>query len=196
MDSYVIGASDELSIRVLPDPAIERTAKVRPDGKISMDLIGDVEASGRTIEQLRTEIRDRISEYRQSPEVTISLELPASTAVAVAGEVRAPKSFPLEREIHVSEAIAMAGGATDLAAASRVRVIRRTGPEVAVTYRADLDRIHEGKAATDLILKAGDLVYVPPDTMVGAGYAIRRFLYPLTVLMETIAGPILGFLIR
>lgn len=196
MDSYVVGASDELSIRVLPDPAIERATKVRPDGKISMDLIGDVDASGRTIEQLRTDIRDRIAEFRQSPDVTVSLELPASTAVAVTGEVKEPKSFPLEREIRVSEAIAQAGGATDRAAASRVRVIRRTGPDAAVTYKADLDGIQNGEAQTDLVLRPGDLVYVPPDVMVGVGYTIQRALYPLQVVMQTVAGPILGFLIR
>lgn len=196
MDRYIVGASDELSIRVLPDPAIERTAKVRPDGKISMDLIGDVDASGRTIDEMRIDIRDRIGEYRQSPDVTIALELPASTAVAVTGEVRGPRSFPLEREIRVSEAIALAGGATNLAAASRVRVIRRTGPDSTVTYRANLDSIERGKAATDLVLKAGDLVYVPPDSMVGVGYAIQRAIYPLQVIMQTIAGPLLGFLVR
>lgn len=196
MSEYVVGASDELSIRVLPDPAIERTAKVRPDGKISMDLIGDVDASGHTIEQIRVDIRDRIGEFRQSPDVTVSLEVPASTAVAVTGEVKEPRSFPLEREIRVSEAVAQAGGLTELAAASRVRVIRRTGPDLAVTYKANLDQIQRGKAASDLILRPGDLVYVPPDAMVGAGYALRRLLFPLEVLMRTVAGPLLGFIIR
>jgi polysaccharide export outer membrane protein len=196
MTQYVVGASDELSIRVLPDPAIERVVKVRPDGKISMDLIGDVDAAGRTIEQIRTDIRDRIAEFRVSPDVTISLESPASTAVAVTGEVNTPRSFPLDREIRVSEAVAMAGGATNLAAASRVRVVRRTGPDAATTYRANLDRIQKGQTSSDVVLAAGDLVHVPPDTMVSVGYAIQRALYPLQVVMQTIAGPLLGFLVR
>ena len=123
---YRVGASDQLTVRVLPDPAIERVVTVRPDGRFSFDLIGDVEATGRTTDEIAADITQRIAEYRQSPSVSIALDDPLSTAVSVLGEVNKPMVFPLERDIRLSEAIAQAGGATQLAAASRVRVIRNS----------------------------------------------------------------------
>ena len=71
---YRVGASDQLTVRVLPDPAIERTVKVRPDGRFSFDLIGDVEATGRTTDEIEADITQRIAEYRQSPSVSIALD--------------------------------------------------------------------------------------------------------------------------
>ena len=162
-----MGASDELTVRVLPDPAIERVVTVRPDGRFSFDLIGDVEASGRTTDEIAADITQRIAEYRQSPSVSIALDEPLSTAVSVLGEANRPLVFSLERDIRLSEAIAQAGGATQLAAASRVRVIRYQNGQT-VTHVADLDAIQAGDGATDLQLERGDLIFVPPATTVGA----------------------------
>jgi polysaccharide biosynthesis/export protein len=191
---YRVGASDELTVRVLPDPAIERVVTVRPDGRFSFDLIGDVDATGRTTDEIAADITQRIAEYRQSPSVSISLDAPSSTAVSVLGEVNRPLVFSLERDIRISEAIAQAGGATLLAAASRVRVIRYTGGQT-VTHVANLDAIQAGDGTTDLYLERGDLVFVPPARTVAAGYWLRRAIYPFEVLMNTIAGPLLGLVI-
>jgi polysaccharide export outer membrane protein len=191
---FQIGVSDTLSVRVLPDPPIERVARVRPDGRFSMDLIGDVEAAGRSTDEVAREIEERIAEYRVSPKVTVSVEQIQSTAVSVTGEVNGPSSFPLERETRLSEAVAQAGGATTFAATSRVRVIRRDGDKT-LRYLVNLDRIQGGDASTDLVLEKGDLVYVPAATPVVIGYNVRRVLYPFEVLLQTIAGPLLGFAI-
>jgi polysaccharide export outer membrane protein len=192
---YRVGASDKLTVRVLPDPAIEREVQVRPDGRFSFDLIGDVDAAGHTTDEIAADITQRIGEYRQSPSVSVSLDAPLSTAVSVLGEVNKPLVFPLERDIRLSEAIAQAGGSTNLAANSRVRVIRFTGGQT-VTYLADLDAIQAGDGTTDLHIERGDLIFVPPATMVGAGYSMRRAIYPLEELMRTLAGPLIGLLIR
>lgn len=192
---YQVGASDRLVVRVLPDPAIERIVIVRPDGLFSMDLIGDVQAAGRTTNEIAADVQTRMEEYRQSPSVSVVLESPLSNAVAVMGEVETPVLFPLERDTRLSEAVARAGGATELAAASRVRVVRKTA-EGETLFIANLDNIQGGQTATDMLLQRGDLVFVPPAMTVEAGYALRRFLYPLEQVMRTIAGPLLGFLIR
>ena len=194
-EPYRVGASDQLTVRVLPDPAIERVVKVRPDGRFSFDLIGDVDASGHTTDEIAADITQRIGEYRQSPSVSIALDAPSSTAVSVLGEVNRPLVFPLERDIRLSEAIAQAGGATQLAAASRVRVIRNTAGQT-VTYIANLDEIQAGNSTTDLHIERGDLIVVPPASTVATGYSIRRAIFPLEVMMQTIAGPLLGLLIR
>lgn len=192
--AFRVGPSDSLSIRVLPDPAIERTARVRPDGRFSMDLIGDVEAAGRTTDEIAREIEERMAEYRVSPSVTVAVDQIESTAISVTGEVNSPSSFPLERETRLSEAVALAGGATTLAATSRVRIVRREGDKT-LLYLVNLDRIQAGDSSTDYLLEKGDLVYVPAATPVVVGYNVRRALYPFEVMLQTIAGPLLGFAI-
>ena len=194
---YRVGSSDQLTVRVLPDPAIERTVVVRPDGYFSLDLIGDVEAAGKTPAEIATDVENRMQEFRQSPSVSVTLEGPMSNAVAVLGEVNSPTLFPLARDTRVSEAIAMAGGATNLAAASRVRVIRQSASgEGEVLYLANLDNIQGGISQTDMLLQRGDMVFVPPAATVEAGYALRRFLFPFEQLMRTVVGPLVGLALR
>ena len=192
---YRVGPADRLTIRVLPDPAIERVVTVRPDGRFSMDLIGDVEATGRTLDQISSDIQTRMAKYRQSPSVSVALDLPASTAITILGEVKSPSVFPLDRPLRLSEAVARAGGPTTLAATSRIRVMRRGGESI-TRYDADLDLIQRGDPATDLVMHEGDLVYVPAATPVVAGYKIRRALYPFEATMQSLVGPILGLVFR
>jgi len=194
-DLYRVGASDQLTIRVLPAPVIDQTVIIRPDGYFSMDLIGDVAAAGKTPAEIAADVETRMQEYRQSPSVSVSLESPLSNAVAVMGEVNAPLLFPLERDTRLSEAIARAGGATNLAAASRVRIIRNAGADE-VLYLANLDNIQGGRTTTDMLLQRGDMVFVPPAATVEAGYALRRFLFPLEQLMRTVIGPLMGLALR
>jgi len=192
--TYRVGPSDQLVIRVLPEPAIERTVKVGPDGRFALDLIGDVDAAGHTLDEISKDVETRMATYRQSPSITVSLFLPSSTTVNILGEVKAPKSVVIERPIRVSEALADAGGATVLAATSRVRVIRRQGDH-SVTFLADVDAIQAGHTETDVYLERGDLVYVPAAIPVVVGYNVQRALYPLQVVMQTIAGPLLGLFV-
>lgn len=190
---YRVGPSDKLSVRVLPDPAIEQAVVVRPDGRFSLDLIGDVVAEGHTTDEIARAIEERMSEYRQSPSVRVSLEEAVSTAVSVVGEVKAPTSFPMPRGLRVSEALAQAGGVTELAASRRIRVVRGEGAE-AKLYVANFDKINLGDAESDFLLEPGDLVYVPPAQPVSVGYAIRRALFPLEQILRIIVGPVVGFL--
>jgi protein involved in polysaccharide export with SLBB domain len=125
----------------------------------------------------------------------VALELPASTAVTVLGEVNARSIFPLDRPIRLSEAVAKAGGPTILAATSRIRVIRRQGGET-VRYDANLDLIQRGDTRTDLVIQQGDLIYVPAAGSVVAGYKIHRALYPIQELTRALLGPIVGWALR
>jgi polysaccharide export outer membrane protein len=190
---YRIGPSDEMVIRVLPDPSIEREVLVQPDGVFAFDLIGEVKASGRTPEEVAAEIEERISEYRVSPSVTVSLARTASSSVTVIGEVKSPGMYPVERDLHMTDVIARAGGETLYAAASRARLIRRDGSEdQATVYLTNLDKIHGGHVATDYLVLRGDLIYVPPAATVGFGYALARVLYPLEVIARILLAPFTG----
>lgn len=187
-EPYKLGPSDQLTIRVLPEPAIELTdVLVRPDGKVSIELIGDVQAAGRTTDEVATDIAEKMTQYRQSPSVSVSVMTPASTRVSVMGEVKAPNSFALDRDIRVSEAVALAGGQTELSATSRVRVVRREASGT-VLYLVDLDRIKAGDGSTDVLLRRGDLVVVPSAYGVVAGYEIRKALYPLEALFRVVGS--------
>lgn len=187
-EPYRVGPSDELNIRVLPDPAIEMPElHVRPDGKISVELIGDVPAAGRTTDEIAAEITQRMEQYRQAPSVSVSLVEPGSTTVSVIGEVREAGSFALDRDIRVAEVVAMAGDATELAATSRIRVVRRQGDQT-ILYLANLDQIRGGDGSTDILLQKGDLVVVPAAKPVVAGYKIRRALYPIESLFRVIGS--------
>ena len=190
-ERYRVGASDELSFRVLPDPPIEGSARVRPDGRISVDLIGDVDAAGHTTEEIANEIEQRMAQYRQEPLATVSVQAANSASIGVLGEVARPGRYPIAEETRLAEAIALAGGETQLAAASRVRLIRWEGGQT-VAYEADLDEIQDGEGSTNVVLVDGDLVFVPPATPVAVGYAIRRALYPLEAVLRAVAGGVLA----
>jgi polysaccharide export outer membrane protein len=192
-EPYRIGAGDELRIRVHPEPGLSRRLKVRSDGAISMDMIGDVRAADRRPDEVAREIESRIGEFVRHARVTVAVEEPSSRLVAVLGEVKAPTVFPLERETRVIDAIARAGDATELAATSRVRVFRRTG-EGAGLHLVDVDAIRGGDAESDLVLQSGDVVVVPAAAPVVAGYKVRRALFPVEQLFRTLLGGAVGAL--
>lgn len=180
---YRIAPPDELNISVLPDPAIDRSATVRPDGKISIDLVGDVQAAGRTTEEIAAEIQERIAKFKRDPVVTVSLVRAVSTAVTVVGEVEGPENFALDRDTRVIEAIGRVGGTTQFAAKSRVRVVRSDPGGATQVLPVNLDRIHSGDLSTNVLLRAGDIVYVPPTIPAQIGYWIAGITYPLTQLL-------------
>ena len=188
--SYTVGAPDTLHVTILPDPAIERDVTVRPDGMISLDLIGDVPAAGRSIGQIASDVEQRIARFKRGAAVTIALVSAASNSISVLGEVRAPQSFPLLKQTRVSEAIARVGGPVFTGSESHIRVVRSGGGE-AVVYRVDLDAIQSGDQRTNIVLAEGDIVYVPPTFWARIGYVVQAILFPFNPLLglgTTVAG--------
>jgi polysaccharide export outer membrane protein len=175
--SYRVGAPDILEVSILPEPTIERQVVVRPDGMISMDLIGDVPAGGRTVEEIASDIEKRIARFKRDASVTVRLKDAESTAITVFGEVRGPDAFPLVKETRVAEAIGMVGGETIFARTGRIRVIRSGGGEAAV-YIVDLNAIRAGDMRTNIVLASGDIVYVPPNVFARIGYAMNLIFLP------------------
>ncbi len=124
VDQYLIAPPDLLAISVRPEPEILRELAVRPDGRISFDLIGDVEVEGKTVDQVRDEITERIAEYIVAPDVTVTLAQSNSRRFHVFGEVGRPGSYPLIGRLTVLDALGTAGGATRFASLSNGRLIR------------------------------------------------------------------------
>lgn len=179
---YRVGPPDRLQITILPEPAIQRSVVVRPDGMISVELIGDVPAAGRTVEEIAQDIEKRISRYKRDADVTVSLEASLSTEITVLGEVGRPSTFPLSRETRIIEAIGLVGGPRLFAAKSRVRVIRPQGSTTEV-YSVSLNAIENGDLSQNMLLKPGDIVVVPPTVMATIGYKLSELFFPFSQLL-------------
>lgn len=180
--SYTVNAPDLLHVTILPDPAIEREVRVRPDGMISIDLIGDVPAAGRTVALIAADVEQRIARFKRGASVTISLIEAASNSITVLGEVERPSAFALSKDTRVAEAIGTVGGPKFTASRGRIRVVRSGGGE-AVVLRVNLSAIQGGDQRTNLILMEGDIVYVPPTWWAQIGYVIQAILWPFNPLL-------------
>ena len=109
-DAYIIGAEDVLSVYVWKEPDMSKSVPVRPDGMISLPLIGEVKAAGYTPVQLQGVLADAMKKYVSDPQVTVVIEKVASLNFNIVGEVNKPGYYPLTRRLTVLDAIALAGG--------------------------------------------------------------------------------------
>jgi len=126
-ETYVIGAEDQLSIYVWKETDMSKAVPVRPDGVISLPLIGEVKAAGYTPVQLQDILAEKMKKYISDPQVTVVVEKIASLNFNIVGEVNKPGYYPLTRRLTVLDAISLAGGFKDFAKTKKIYVLR-TGP--------------------------------------------------------------------
>jgi len=128
---YRLGPEDVVDVFVWKEPDLSTTVVVRPDGRISLPLANELEASGKTAAQLQQEITERLKRYITEPVVNVMVKQINSLKISVLGEVRKPDVYRIKNRITVLDAIAMAGGFTDLARPTRVVILRKTasGPQ-------------------------------------------------------------------
>jgi len=162
-NDYIIGPEDVIEVSVWKSPDLSMTIMVRPDGMISLPLIGDIRASSRTAKELKEEIEQKLTEYKQDPVVSIIVKETNSQAIYVTGEVARPGKFPLRSEITIVQAITLAGGFTQWADKDQIVIIRKSpmnpeGNRFTLKY-SDIVSGKNMKANT--LLKAGDTVIVP-----------------------------------
>jgi len=187
---YRVGAPDELLVSILPEPVIERDVVVRPDGRISVDLIGDVMASGSTTEEIAADIRDKISRYKRDAVVTVSVTASRSSTVTIFGQVQTPGTIVLDRETRLAEAIGSAGGTNLFASKGRVRVVRHSRTGTSVLY-VNLRDIQYGDQSTNYMLQDGDMVVVPPNAIARVGFALQNLLFPFQQVLSAGSGALL-----
>ncbi|HTS79472.1 MAG TPA: polysaccharide biosynthesis/export family protein [Myxococcaceae bacterium] len=158
-EPYRIGKEDVLDVSVWRDPDLSRTLPVRPDGFITLPMVGEVQAEGRTTVELEQDIARRLEKYIQSPRVTVMVREVNSARVFVTGEVQKPGAFPLRGNVTVLQAVAMAGGLTEFADRNGMMVIRaNNGARIPVRYSDLVDPHGQG---SDFPLQPGDTVVVP-----------------------------------
>ncbi len=161
--AYEIGPSDILAIRVWKNPELSlEQVPVRPDGKISVPLVNDVQAAGLTTLQLKDVLTKALAEYVTNPEVTVVVVQMNSRRVFVLGEVTHPGPIPLVEDLRVLDAIAAAGGFTTFADKRHIKVIRRQQDGTGVEYRFNYSSyVSGGDPLSNLLLQNGDTIVVP-----------------------------------
>jgi polysaccharide export outer membrane protein len=157
---YRLVPGDKLRIEVYKDAQLSQSAQVRPDGKITMPLIGDVSAVDQTPSQLRQTITESLKEYMNNPSVTVIVVETVVPTAYVMGEVRAPGAVPLQGEMSVLQALALTGGLTEFAKSGDIRVLRKTSTGVETVPFRYKDAV-KGTAQAQLYLRPGDTVIVP-----------------------------------
>jgi len=161
---FVLGPSDVLRISVLHNPDVSVEAQVRPDGTMTMPLIGDVKAAGRTVSEVRGEIAVKLQRFLKDdgPIVTVALTAINSYRFVVSGNVEHPGLFAANHYVPVSEAIAMAGGPNKFASPAETVLIRKVEGGAPKRIPIDYPGILAGRTPDeDLILLPGDQVTVP-----------------------------------
>ncbi|HEY0179424.1 MAG TPA: XrtA/PEP-CTERM system exopolysaccharide export protein [Dokdonella sp.] len=162
---YRIGVDDLLQISVWHNPDLDTKVPVRPDGMISVPLIGDVAAGGRTPEEVSSEIAEKLKAYVRDPQVAVILTDLRSheylSRVRVTGAVRQPISVPYRQGMTVLDAVLAAGGTTEFASGDRTELYRKDG-EATKAYAVRLDQIlKKGDLSTNYPAQPGDVITVP-----------------------------------
>jgi polysaccharide export outer membrane protein len=158
---YTIGPEDVLQIYVWKQPDISVTVPVRSDGKISVPLINDIQAAGRTPHELKDVITEQLTEFIETPTVSVIVRAINSLTISVSGYVNAPGVYKIGREITVVEAILLAGGLSELANPEDIRIIRKKN-ELEKIYQVNYEAILTGKDMKQNIrIYPGDAIIVP-----------------------------------
>jgi polysaccharide export outer membrane protein len=159
---YVIGPEDMLQITVWKNESLSRALPVRPDGKISLPLLHDVQAAGLTPMQLQEKLATALGEFMPNPEVSVTVTDVRSYRVSVLGEVQRPGVLQLRSTTTVLEAIALAGGFRDFASPGKIVILRKNGDGQTEKIPFNYNRVvKDNRADGNVNLKSGDVVVVP-----------------------------------
>lgn len=160
---YVIGAEDVLDISVWKNADLSRVVTVRPDGMISLPLIGDIKASGLTPEQLKGAIEKKLREYSETAVVSVIVQTVNSYKVFVLGEVRTPGVQSYKASTTVLQALTLAGGFTEYASKNSMVLIRKgkDGSEEKIRLRFKDIISPNDKTNKNMVLRPGDTIFVP-----------------------------------
>jgi len=159
--NYVIGSQDVLDISVWKEAELTRTVPVRPDGKISLPLLNDVQAAGLTPTQLAESITTGLKKFLTGPQVTVIVSQINSQRVYIMGEAARPGAYPLLPNMTFLQALSSAGGFTQFARLRKIYMFRMENGKQ-VTYPFDYKDVISGKRPEqNIVLKAGDTIVVP-----------------------------------
>jgi polysaccharide export outer membrane protein len=159
--AYVIGPEDVLDISVWKEPDVSRVVPVRPDGRISLPLINDVQAAGLSPQQLAGSVSEKLKKYLNGPQVTVIVTAINSQRVFVVGEVLRAGAFPMLPGMTVLQALSSAGGFTTFADVKKIHVVRlRNGKQIEIPFNYR-DVLKSENSGQNVKLEPGDTIVVP-----------------------------------
>ena len=163
---FLLGPEDVLEVTVWRNQDLSRIVVVRPDGKVSLPLIGDVQASGLSSAQVAAKIAARLTEFKENPNVSVSIKEVNSYFIYVLGEVLKPGKYPIKSYATVLQGVSLAGGFTLYASKNRMQVIRTLtngdGKENQLRIPVPYNDLVSGKGEIEnFVLKSGDTIVVP-----------------------------------
>jgi len=160
-DGYRLQPGDVVFVSVWKETDLQSEVLVRPDGGLSFPLAGEQVAAGRTVEELRGSIEDKLRKYIPDPVVTVTIRQIGGNRIYVVGKVNRPGEFPFSRPLDVMQSLALAGGATPYAGLNDIRILRRqNGKQIAIPFRYE-DVADGRKLEQNVVLQSGDTVVVP-----------------------------------
>ena len=161
---YIIGAGDALQIHVRDNPDLSVSLPVRPDGKISVPMVRDVQAAGRTTSELADDLERELSEFIRDPMVTVMVTSFVGTysdQVRIVGQAVQPQSIAYREGMTVLDAIISVGGLTQFAAGNRAQLVRGTGNDVQRFNVRLNDLLNDGDITQNRPLRPGDIIVIP-----------------------------------
>ncbi len=159
---YKIGPGDVLAIHIYKEPDLSRTLPVRPDGKISLPLVGEVAANDTTAEQLQAKLTAEYKNYINTPEITVIVQEAHSQKFNVVGQVQRPGSFVLTQPTTVLDAVALVGGFRDFAKTKKIYVLRTKADGTTERFSFDYNKVVKGQNwEQNIHLQSGDTIVVP-----------------------------------
>jgi polysaccharide export outer membrane protein len=158
---YTVGPEDVLEISVWKEEGLKKEVLVRPDGGISFPLVGDIQATGKTADQIQQEVAQRLQKFIPEPVVSVAILKVAGNKIYVIGKVNKPGEYVAGRYVDVLQALSMAGGLTPFAAENNIKVLRKeNGKDLVFPFRySEVKR--GGNLEQNIMLKGGDVVVVP-----------------------------------
>jgi polysaccharide export outer membrane protein len=158
---YLLQPGDKLEVSVWKEVDLQRTVIVRPDGKFSFPLTGEIDTANHSVEQVRQEIETRLKRYIPEPVVTVTLSEIGGNRIFVIGQVTKPGVFLMNPQLNVLQALSLAGGMTPFAKVDEIMVIRGGGAEQR-TLRFNFGQVSAGRnLEQNIFLESGDVVLVP-----------------------------------
>jgi polysaccharide export outer membrane protein len=159
--TYVVQPGDVLTISVWKEKDLQSDVAIRPDGGLNFPLVGDIAASGKTVEELRKDIAAKLSKYVPDPVVTVIVKQSYGYQIFVIGKVNKPGNFPAARNIDVMQALSMAGGPTPFASLNKIKILRRVNGELkSIPFK--YSKVEKGEdLSQNIMLQGGDVVVVP-----------------------------------
>jgi polysaccharide export outer membrane protein len=157
---YHLAIGDKLRVEVYKDDQLSQSVQIRPDGKITLPLLGDIVAAGQTPTGLRDSLATALREYITNPVVTVIVVEATPATVFVMGEVTLPGPKPMHGQMSVLEALSMAGGFKDFAKTGDIKVLRKSSAGTTDTIRFNYKKAVKGEEQP-VMLRPGDIVVVP-----------------------------------